>query len=343
MLESSRILFAAGCVIVAGLLGTPGVAERTDAKPPDAATSQIAFASHRDGNWEIYLTDVDGRRQTRLTRRDPQDRFPLWSPDQSQIAFGSQVGGDHWELWVMNVDGTSPRFLATQIVAKAHRQWSHNGTRIAFAAKVEGDVEVFSVEVASGRLTRLTTSPGEDLDPSWSPDDSQIVFSSMRDGNREIYVMRADGTQPRRFTNHAAADGSPAWAPDGSRIAFVSARDGDRDVYLVRFDDGRIERLTTGARATSDGVRWSPNGSYIAVQTAEGDNYDIQLVRLSDHERRIIAGSPAFDVQFSWSPASDQLAFISARDGTDALYVTDLTGKVSRLSTTSSLNPAWSP
>src|SRR6185436_10174163 len=99
-----------------------------------------------------------------------------------------------------------PRFLATQIVAKAHRQWSHNGTRIAFAAKVEGDVEVFSVEVASGRLTRLTTSPGEDLDPSWSPDDSQIVFSSMRDGNREIYVMRADGAQPRRFTNHAATD-----------------------------------------------------------------------------------------------------------------------------------------
>jgi len=343
MLDSTRILCGAGFVIVTGLLGRSGAIERTGAVLPGASPPQIAFASHRDGNWEIYLTDADGRRQTRLTRRDPQDRFPLWSPDQSKIAFGSQVGGDHWELWVMNVDGTNPRFLATQIVAKGHRQWSHDGTRIVFAAKVEGDVEIVSVEVASGRLIRLTNSPGEDRDPSWSSDGSHIAFSSTRDGNPEIYVMRADGAQPRRVTNHAAPDGSPAWSPDGSRIAFVSTRDGDRDVYLVRFDDARLERLTTGAHATNDGLRWSPNGSYIAVQTAERDNYDIQLVRVADRERWTVAGTPAFDGQFSWSPAGDQLAFISGRDGFDAVYVTNLAGKQSRLSTTSSLNPEWSP
>jgi TolB protein len=330
-------------VIVTGVLATSRAADRTGAVLPGASTPQIAFSSDRDGNWEIYLTDVDGRHQTRLTRRDAQDRFPLWSPDRSQIAFGSQVGGDHWELWVMNVDGTNPRFLATQIVAKGHRQWSHDGTRIVFAAKVEGDVEIFSVEVASGRLIRLTNSPGEDADPSWSPDDRHIVFSSTRDGNAEIYVMRADGTQPRRLTKDPAFDGSPAWSPDSSRIAFVSARDGDRDIYLARFDDGRVERLTTGAHATRDGVRWSPNGSYIALQTAERDNYDIQLVHMADHERRTVAGTPAFDGQFSWSPAGDQLAFISERDGFNAVYVTDLMGKQSRLSTTPSLNPEWSP
>ena len=343
MLESTRILCGAAFVIVTGLLGSTRTAERTAAVLPGASAPPIAFASHRDGNWEIYLTNADGRRQTRLTRRDPQDRFPLWSPDRSKIAFGSQVGGDHWELWVMNVDGTNPRFLATQIVAKGHRQWSHDGTRIVFAANVESDVEIFSVEVASGRLSRLTNSAGEDANPSWAPDDSQVVFSSTRDGDPEIYVMRADGTQLRRLTHHAGPDGSPAWSPDGSRIAFVSTRDGDGDVYLVRLDDGRLDRLTTGAHATKDALRWSPNGSYIAVQSAERDNYDIQLVRMADRERRTVAGTPAYDGQFSWSPASDQLAFISGRDGFDAVYVTNLAGKQSRLSTTSSLNPEWSP
>src|SRR3954464_3430553 len=124
MFESSRILCGAGCVIVAGLLAKSRLAERTGAVPPGASTPQIAFASDRDANWEIYLMDADGGHQTRLTRRDPQDRFPVWSPDRSQIAFGSQVGGDHWELWVMNVDGSEPRRLAPQIVAKGHRQWS---------------------------------------------------------------------------------------------------------------------------------------------------------------------------------------------------------------------------
>jgi Tol biopolymer transport system component len=341
MLASSRIWCGSACVIVIGLLATSRVAEPTGV-PNGASTPQIAFASQRDGNWEIYVTDVDGRHQTRLTRSDPQDRFPLWSPDRSRIAFGSQVGGDHWELWVMNVDGTNPRPLATQIVAKGHRQWSHDGTRIVFAAKVEGDVAIFSVDVASGRRVRLTNSPGEDADPSWSPDDSHIGFSSTRDGNPEIYVMRADGTEPRRLTNHAALDRSPAWSPDGSRIAFASARGGDRDVYLLRVDDGRVERLTTGAHATNDSPRWSPNSAYIAVQTAERD-YDIQFVRVADHERRTVAGTPAYDGQFCWSPRGDQLAFISGRDGFNAVYVTDLTGKQSRLTTTPSLDPDWSP
>jgi Tol biopolymer transport system component len=343
MFESSRILCGAGCAIVAGLTATPRVAEQTGEALPGVSMPQIAFASHRDGNWEIYLTDIDGLRQTRLTRRDVQDRFPLWSPNGSQIAFGSQVGGDHWELWVMNVDGTNPRALATQIVAKGHRQWSHDGARIVFAATVEGNVEIFCVEVASGRLIRLTNSAGDDGDPSWSPDDSHIVFTSMRDGNSEIYVMRADGTGLRRLTNHAVRDGSPAWSPDGSRIAFVSTRDGAPDVYLVRFDDGRLERLTIGAHATNDLLRWSPDGSYIAVQTAARDNYDIHLVRIADHERTPVAGTSAFDGQYSWSPAGDQLAFISERDGFDAVYVTDLTGNQRRLTGTPSLNPEWSP
>jgi TolB protein len=223
------------------------------------------------------------------------------------------------------------------------RQWSHDGTRIVFAADVEGDAEIYIVEVASRRLIRLTNSPGEDADPSWSADDSRIAFSSTRDGNPEIYVMRADGTQVRRLTKHAAWDARPAWSPDGSTIAFVSTRDRDRDIYLIRVDDGSVERLTTGAHATKDGVRWSPNGSLIAVQTAEHDNYDIQLVSMPDRKRRTVAGTPAYDGQFSWSSTSDQLAFISGRDGFDAVYVTDLTGKANRLTSTASLNPEWSP
>jgi TolB protein len=243
----------------------------------------------------------------------------------------------------MNRDGSKTRSLATQVVAKGHRQWSHDGKHIVFSARVEGDVEIFSVEVASGRLTRLTNSAGDDADPSWSPDDSHIVFSSTRAGNPDIYTMRADGTKPRRLTNNAAPDRSPAWSPDGSRIAFISGPTADRDVYLVRSDDGRLERLTTDAHATNDGARWSPSGAYIAVQTAEQDNYDIQVVRISDRARRIVAGGPGYDSQFSWSPASDRLAFISSRDGFDAVYVTDLLGRLRRLTTTSSLNPEWSP
>lgn len=336
MFLSASVKCTALSLIVAGL----GVAApRVQAPDP-----RIAFASHRDGNWEIYVSDPDGGQLRRMTRREEQDRFPLWSPDRSKIAFGSQVGGTEWELWLMTADGAKFRPLASRIVAKGFRQWSHDGTRIVFAATIQGDIEIASVEIATSMITRLTTSPGEDRDPSWSPDDRRIVFSSTRDGNAEIYLMRADGSTPRRLTNDGAADESPAWSPDGSRIAFVSARDGGRDLYLMRPEDGRVERLTVDAQVTRDMPRWSPDGAYIAIQTAAKSNYDIQLVRIADRKRTVVAGTPDFDGQFSWSPEGDRIAFISGRDGSEAVYVTDLTGREpKRLTTTASLNPEWAP
>src|SRR5687768_4133384 len=71
-----------------------GTTPSVQAAPP--APSKIAFASRRDGNWEIYVMNADGGRQTRLTRRPQQDRFPLWSPDRTKLAFGSQGSGG-WE------------------------------------------------------------------------------------------------------------------------------------------------------------------------------------------------------------------------------------------------------
>lgn len=342
MFELSSIRCAAVSLVASGLLGMGGLSRPTGAVASAASMSRIVFGSHRDGNWEIYVSDPDGRNQVRLTRSEPQDRFPMWSPDQSQIAFGSQVGGERWDLWVMNADGTRSRELATQIVAKGHRQWSPDGRRIAFAATVENNIDVFSVEVASGKVTRLTTTPGEDRDPAWSPDGTRITFSSTRDGNAEIYTMRADGSDPRRLTNNAEPNESPAWSPDGSKIAFVSGASAARDIYMIGPDGGRPERLTTGAKATRDALRWSPNGSYLAVQTNPA-TYDIQVVRMSDRARSTVAGSSSYDGQFSWSPTGDQLAFISGRDGPESLYVTDLSGKATRITTTSALNPGWSP
>ena len=83
-----------------------------------SVSDEIAFASRRDGNWEIYAMAATGQNQRRLTRRDAEDRFPLWSPDRRQIAFASLVGTP-WELWVMDSDGRNQRRLASEIVVKS--------------------------------------------------------------------------------------------------------------------------------------------------------------------------------------------------------------------------------
>ena len=44
-----------------------------------AARDRIAFTSERDGNFDIYVMDADGRTQIRLTDNDFGDRDSCWS------------------------------------------------------------------------------------------------------------------------------------------------------------------------------------------------------------------------------------------------------------------------
>ena len=125
--------------------------------PLGGGSGQIAFASSRDGNSEIYVMNADGSGQTRLTNDSRDDQYPAWSPDGRQIAFMSDQGYyqwgyyySNWEIYVMNADG-------------------------------------------SGQ-TNLTNNGADDWVPAWSPDGQQIAFHSTRNGNYEIYLMNADGS-----------------------------------------------------------------------------------------------------------------------------------------------------
>ena len=65
----------------------------------------IAFASDRDGDWEIFVMNPDGTEVRQLTDHDDGDYSPSWSPDGTRIAFSSNRYGGK-EIFVMNADGT---------------------------------------------------------------------------------------------------------------------------------------------------------------------------------------------------------------------------------------------
>ena len=69
--------------------------------------TKIAFESKRDGNWEIYVMDADGKNLVNLTQNGAKDLGAAWSPEGTKIAFWSTRDGND-EIYVMDADGNNP-------------------------------------------------------------------------------------------------------------------------------------------------------------------------------------------------------------------------------------------
>jgi Tol biopolymer transport system component len=60
------------------------------------------------GQEDIYMVRVDGSGLRKLTDDVAKDRFPIWSPDGSQVAFYSNRSG-RYEIWTVDRDGSNLR------------------------------------------------------------------------------------------------------------------------------------------------------------------------------------------------------------------------------------------
>jgi Tol biopolymer transport system component len=75
-----------------------------------------------------------------------------------------------------------------------------DGRTILFNSRREGTGDLYLLNVDSGELRRITSHPGEEMEPRWSRDDRAIYFGSNRTARFEIWKMRADGGEAGRIT-----------------------------------------------------------------------------------------------------------------------------------------------
>jgi TolB protein len=173
--------------------------------------SKVAATLSQDGNSEIYLLDAkSGAVLKRLTNSPFIDTSPSFSPDGSRIAFVSDRHGSP-QIWMMAADGSGQ--------TRVTRRGNYNQTPkfcpkkdlplIAFTARDERFAyDIFTVNVDSGEMTRITEGHGSNQNPSWAPNGRAVTYESSRGG---VWISTADGRTERQVFRGAAS--APAWGP----------------------------------------------------------------------------------------------------------------------------------
>lgn len=92
---------------------------------------------------------------------------------------------------------------------------SPDGAMIVF--ELLGDL--YTLPIAGGEATRITSGQGYDMQPRYSPDGTRLVFVSDRDGSENLWIANADGSDPRQLTDgERESYMSPVWTPDGDYV-----------------------------------------------------------------------------------------------------------------------------
>src|SRR5882762_2035680 len=100
---------------------------------PARGTGDIAFASDRLGQYDVYLMKADGSEITRLTNNPAADGPCAWSPDGAKIAFQSYRDGSTGpDIYVMNDDATGVVRLTGGPGDDSQCGWSPGGSPIVF-------------------------------------------------------------------------------------------------------------------------------------------------------------------------------------------------------------------
>jgi Tol biopolymer transport system component/DNA-binding winged helix-turn-helix (wHTH) protein len=225
-----------------------------------ASTAAISPAGHMlayvaadvRGRPDLFVAQVNGGGQLRLTGDDARETQPVFSPDGRSLAFTRrQPPSPTPEICIVPaLGGRAPR----AVVNGVDPAWSPQGTRLAFVgpSRTDGPQALFTCNLDGGD-TRLQLSADGAYpflrNPAWSPDGRTIAVVRSPGGVAgEIWLVPVDGGQPERFTEKSTRVWCdwPRFTADGASILHSSSRGGATNLWVQSLEQRAPIRLTTG-------------------------------------------------------------------------------------------------
>jgi TolB protein len=226
---------------------------------------RLAFASDRNGYWDLYMLDLTSGDITRLTDSLEYEGAPSLSPDGMWMAYeaysGAETGG--LDIYIRQVSGgEAPIRLTDSPGADYSPVWSPLGRQIAFVSDRSGAPHIWLADLDNAGEQRYRdlsrTALSNDSHPAWSPDGRFLAWSSVEAGYHSLMVMQVGvGDQPGQPPRQVGSGDWPVWSPNG-RLILSSLLDPNR-CYLVAYplDASGIIYPPTPLPGSITGLAWS--------------------------------------------------------------------------------------
>ncbi len=270
------------------------------------------------------------------------------------LAMGASTGVFGIELWLADLAEGTAQALTPDWGSSWGPRWSPDGQRLAFCSDRSGMAQVWLWDRSTGETRMASAEPVctrfEFDQLHWLPDSVHVVAK-----------LRVPGWHPPQEREvEEAANGREIWESPLPEISQRSEDEGWRGFDASRGDIGVLDVKTGAARRLGTeivprGFAPSPNGRHVAATCqADSDYCDLHVFAVDGSHRAVIARCiPMIWGTFSWSPASDAIAYTTYDYGEPGkLVVAALTGEQRVLHDGSEVDftseepyppPLWSP
>jgi Tol biopolymer transport system component len=278
--------------------------ESVDSRPSRAPNdSWVVFQSNRDGNVELYYTDLLGSGEAaRLTNNPFNDINPMYAPDAHTVVFQSDRNGA-FDLFTIDQQTGREVQLTSSLAHDVNPFYSPNIQKLVFQSNRNGNWDLFILDVETGTEFQLTNSLQNETFPTWSPNGRQIAFILEENGATDLYVIDLEGRSQRRITTDGRTVNA-VWSPEGDRIAYQSERNGNLDIYSYDFRDNKEYRVTD-YEGQDSGPTWDCGGTNLAFTSIRDGDPNIFQVFWQGGSAGNMTIDPATDKWSQWRPSND--------------------------------------
>lgn len=224
---------------------------------------------------------------------------------------------------------------------------SSDGSNVVFSRYDGNSIELWRLDLMTGREQALTSGGAVNVEPRLSPGGKRIAWVSTKgSGHFNLFIadIGASGisnAHPLIFGRRSSISRyyyspfdhsiNPSWTPDGKRILYVSNPEvawGTGDIWSVAADNSADRhRLLSEETSWSARPETSPDGNQVMFVSYHGRQWRQLWVTTPQGAAPLPISFGEFDrFNARWSPDGKRIAYISNEHGNTSLVVQDYVG-----------------